>query len=578
MQPVPEPGGRVDSRTVARSAREIGFFADWTATPGWGALLIAGPDATSFLHTQLTSDIAHLEAGNCQASARLTRSGGLLAHGTVYRLPERGQPFASFLMLLPQAEIPSLLEDLEASRISENLLLEVATDQFAGLLLQGPQVSAMRAALEPIPGALWIENSWTGDPGGLLLAPSLDDSVASAARRAGLVDLDRCDAGEEVWRWLLLEAGTPRAGFDFQPGRTLLPATGLEQSTVSWTKGCYRGQEVVARIRTYGSVPRALRGLLLHEPIHLTPDQVPVAGEALLTVEDEKIGSWASAGYSAQHDKVVALAYLDRDHRRSGDRLQLQAGDLDLEAEVVPLPLHAAAHDGERAASLHRRALRIFHEGEDRRAASMLEEAIRLDPQLADAYEALGVILGRAERYHEAIDVFQRLAEVAPHEPMVSTNLSLFYMKIGDKEEAERQKAQATLMRFGGEESVEERAIREAEAASHRRADAERRQTMFSEVLAADPRDGLALMGLGNALLDLDNFAAAEEHLQRALEVQPQNSALYVSRGKVLERLDREAEALDVYRRGIEVASRKGDLLPLKELEHRLFVLESTTD
>ena len=88
-----------------------------------------------------------------------------------------------------------------------------------------------------------------------------------------------------------------------------------------------------------------------------------------------------------------------------------------------------------------------------------------------------------------------------------------------------------------------------------------------------DPDDGLALMGMGRALLDLGDHSGAEKHLARALRVQQDNSPLYVTCGKALELLGRTQDAAAVYRAGVEVASRKGDLMPLKELEHRLFIL-----
>lgn len=556
--------------------RRTGLVADWSGAPGLGALLVAGPDAGGFLQTQLTSDVGSLEPGTAQATARLSRSGGLIAHGVLAQLPDRGQPFASYLLIVAADEADALKQDLEASQITEDVLIEDGATPFDGLLVQGAEVADLEEAASAT--GIAIAWSWTGDPGWLVLGPRGAGSLAKlreTVRGNDFLDLDETPGAAELWRWLTLEAGLPVAGADFQPGRTLLPATGLEQRTVSATKGCYRGQEVVARVRTYGSVPRALRGLLLREPLDLQPGQLPAPGDPLLTVEDEKIGAWASAGYSATLDCVVALAYLDRDHRAPDQVLPLQAGDLDLEAEIVLLPLHSAPAESDRAVALHDRALREFHAGRDRDAAALLEEAIRLDPSLSDAYEALGVILGRAERYHEAIDVFQRLGEVAPEEPMVHTNLSLFYMKIGDKEEAERQKSLATLKRFGGDESPEERAIREAGEVQERRRDAERRRAMFAEVLQADPVDGLALMGLGSALLDLERYEEAAGHLGRALESQPDNSALYLSRGKALEKLERHDEARETYRAGVEVASRRGDFLPLKELEHRLFLLEA---
>ena len=107
-----------------------------------------------------------------------------------------------------------------------------------------------------------------------------------------------------------------------------------------------------------------------------------------------------------------------------------------------------------------------------------------------------------------------------------------------------------------------------------RRDEAARKQAMFAEVLELDPDDPLALMGLGQALETLGDDRGAAEHLARALAGQPGNSPLYASYGRVLARLGRTAEAAAVYRDGIAVASRKGDLMPLREMEHRLRLLD----
>ena len=564
---------------LCRTARRSGLIAAWDGVPGLGAILASGPDSASFLQSQLTSNVMSLVPGQGQPSARLTRTGALVAHFGLHRLPERGQPFPVFLLLLPAGEVVSLLENLEGSVVGQDVLLEDARAEFRGLVVQGPLTASLPDEQTREDGALVLEQSFTGDPGWVVLAaahsPAPWAALQQAARRSGFVRLDEHEAGPTAWDWLRLEAGLPLAGPDFQPGRTLLPQTGLERQTVSTTKGCYLGQEVVARVRTYGSVPRALRGLIIHEPLSLKPEQLPPAGRSLLTAAGDTIGTWASAGYSVVWDRPAALVYLNRDHRTPGLRLNVRAEGRELEAEVVLLPFFAAATSAERAADLHHRAVSRFSAGADQEAVALLEEALRLDPNLTEAYEAFGVILGRTERYHEAIDVFKRLEEVAPDEPMVHTNLSLFYLKIGDKDEAERQKALATLKKFGEGLSEEELTRRlEAETAGRRR-DADRRLAMFGQVLAVDPDDGLALMGMGGALLDLGDPGGAEEHLARALQVQKDNSPLYVTRGKALELLGRTREAAAVYRAGVEVASRKGDLMPLKELEHRLFLLGS---
>ncbi len=561
---------------LCRRARAAGLAWDWNGAPALGALLVAGPDAGAFLQAQLTSDVAALGPGQGQLSARLDRKGALRAWFSLHRLPEQGQPFAVYLAILPRAEIAPLAADLAAFVITEDVDIADVSGEFDGAVVQGPAAAtglhehAVRAGTSG-----WtIARSFTGDPGLLRLVPrgtALDVPLPLESP-----DPDPAAPVNLAWHWLRVEAGWPLVGTDLEAGARVLPQTGLEDRTVSNTKGCYLGQEVVARLRTYGSVPRALRGLVL---AGLPGDKLPAfpaPGTTLAGADGAKLGTWASGALSVVWDRPVALAYLGRERRTPGTVLDIVLADgATTRAEVVLLPFHDATDQATRARRLHERAVHLFSRGDDGRAVDLLQEAIGLDPGLAEAYEALGVILGRGERYVEAIDVFRRLEEIAPDEPMVHTNLSLFYMKIGDREEAERQKAQATLKRFAGLDG--EQAARHHAAAENesRRADAERKLGMFGEVLRIDPDDPLALMGLGNALVALDRLDEAEPHLERACAVQKDNSAAYAAHGKVLERLGRTAEARAVFEAGVKVASRKGDLMPLREMEHRLLVLRT---
>ena len=204
---------------------------------------------------------------------------------------------------------------------------------------------------------------------------------------------------------------------------------------------------------------------------------------------------------------------------------------------------------------------------------------MRVDPGHADAYEAIGVVLGRSGRFHEAIDFFKRLEEIAPHEPMVNTNLSLYYMKLGDKATAEAESAKALQKGMAsGDSSGRDSAeiAREQEAA--RRADAARKRQMFAMVLEIDPDDPIALFGIGNAHATLGEWAEAEAHFARGCEVSADNSALWLARGRALEALERPQDAIAAYRAGMEVASKRGDLMPLKEMEQRALLLGASLE
>jgi folate-binding protein YgfZ len=601
----------------AKKARETGLFAvlgqDGPASgvADLGLIKVTGADAATFLHSQITNEVKALKPGEGNLSARATRTGTLLRYFSLHALPSGG-----FLLILEHEGIASLQSDLEKFAISDDVVFEDVSAQYDLIAIQGPQAAVLvDAALgkpgaeswtdlsenavreisnEPPAGSIAIVRSLTGDTGFLLAIPTAAAvlkavlaKLASAAIPRGFIFLDGNDLAD-VLEMLRIEAGVVRMGVDAEPGKQVLPETGLEQQVVSYSKGCYLGQEVIARIRTYGSVPNVLRGLIFESTAfnanaaeaslqnwQALLDKLPPTGAELQLEDGKKAGTITSRSISPVLEAPVAYAYLDRALRTPGMKLKLKCADGSfVTARVALLPFYKASDLKARVNFLHDRAIRFFAENQDDKAVQMLEEALRLDPSFSDGYEALGVILGRTERFHEAIDIFKRLEEVAPNEPMVHTNLSLYYMKIGDKTKAEEEKAKATVKqfsRFGAMKKDEQQAAAEE---AKKIADAQRKKGMFEEVLEIDAEDPIALFGLGNALSTLGAWDQAEKTLAKATSVQKDNSAVYLAHGKALEMLNREAEALEVYNAGMAVASRKGDLMPLKEMERRALLLQ----
>lgn len=610
---------------TARKVRKTGFFTTLGSQPArgfarMGALLVSGPDAASFLHSQVTNEVKALGPGEGNLSARVNRLGQLVELFSLHRLPDEVSGSPQYMLLVERDRAPLLREDFERFHFSEDVRIEEGSDRFEWVLLQGPlSTTAAENAWGKLrkkdwsglpensvclfPGednrtaVLVFVRSLTGDPGfvfaiphGSRSNPAIWGDLEKAAAALGLLKLE----GEELTEALeilRIEAGWVRVGFDVKPLDRVLPETGLEPQVVSYTKGCYLGQEVIARIRTYGSVPVALRGLLLDssssdDPLgshRATLRKLPESGADIVLEDGKAVGRIASRTVSPVLGRPVAYAFLDREDRTPGATLRFRGTDGLVSAQVVLLPFYRGRDAGSRVAFLHDQAVRLFAEGKDRRAVELLEEALRVDPSFVDGYEALGVILGRYERFHEAIDIFRRLEELAPEEPMVNTNLSLYYMKIGDKTKAEEEKAKAAVKRFrrprtgqagvSAEGKPEELA---AEEEARKKQDAEAKKKMFLEVLEIDPEDPVALFGLGTALSGLGDWAGAETALGKASKVDQNHSAVYLAWGKALAELGRAEEALEVFRKGIEVASRKGDLMPLKEMENRIFLLEAS--
>ena len=112
--------------------------------------------------------------------------------------------------------------------------------------------------------------------------------------------------------------------------------------------------------------------------------------------------------------------------------------------------------------------------------------------------------------------------------------------------------------------------ITDEDVQAQRRKELEEKVAMFSDVLDYDPDDALANYGKGQALLDLERFDEAEGFLKRALEKQKNHTMTYLALGKALNALQQFDEAKQILEAGIQVATRKGDLMPLKEMQTRL--------
>ena len=599
---------------LARKARETGLLAvlgrDGPASGlvDIGALSISGADAAAFLHSQLTNEVKALKPGEGNFSARVTRTGALVRYFSLHRTPEAGS--TRFMLLLERDGIQPLRADLEKFAIADDAQFDDLSEIYDWVALQGTQAPSIAEAafgklgtgeswadlpansVRTLPaGAFAFTRSLTGDAGFIFALPKEAGDLPEVLNRLksmplakDLLVLEAEDLAETL-EVLRIEAGLVRVGVDAAEGKLVLPETGLEQQVVSYAKGCYLGQEVIARIRTYGSLPMVLRGLVLEGapgmPTVLDDwaaaaalEKLPALGADLFLEDGKKAGHIASRTLSPVLEAPIAFAYLDRAVRTPGTKLKLRDREGGIfHARVALLPFYQATDTKARVRFLHDRAIRLFADQKDDKAIEMLEESLRLDPTFAETYEALGVILGRSGRFNEAIDIFKRLEEVAPNEPMVHTNLSLYYMKLGDKQAAEEEKAKATVKQFSRFGALKKDEQRAAEEEAHKKAEALRKKQMFEEVIEIDPEDPIALFGLGNALAILNDWPGAEQALRKACVAQKDNSAAYLAHGKALEMLNREGDAVNVYHAGMTVASKKGDLMPLKEMERRVLLL-----
>jgi folate-binding protein YgfZ len=139
--------------------------------------------------------------------------------------------------------------------------------------------------------------------------------------------------GQEALEIARIEAGLPRYGIDFSV-ETLPNEAGIQDEVISYTKGCFPGQEVIARIKTYGHVNKQLSGLILEGEI------LPKQGADVF--QDQKsVGKITSTIQSPQLDKVIAMAYLRREALKPGTALTVTVDSRQTQAISTALPFYS---------------------------------------------------------------------------------------------------------------------------------------------------------------------------------------------------------------------------------------------
>jgi folate-binding protein YgfZ len=302
-----------------RALREGAGFLDRS---GRAKLMVRGPEAIDYLQGQLTNDIEAIGPdGGCYA-ALLDRKGHMQADMRVLRLSTG----AVWLDTEPEAA-ERVLRHLRMYSVGREVEIEDSSGSWAITSLIGPGASEAAGAgpLAPEHAQRYFERE-----GVEILAVATDlgldlitrSEQASDLRgllaRSGAVDVS--EAAAEIVR---VESGRPRFGREMTTA-TIPQEANIDERAVSFTKGCYIGQETVARLHHRGKPNRHLRGLRLEGPVG--------AGEPIVLGERE-LGRVGTAVVSPAHGPI-ALAVIRRE-AQPGARVDVGEG---VSADVVELP------------------------------------------------------------------------------------------------------------------------------------------------------------------------------------------------------------------------------------------------
>jgi folate-binding protein YgfZ len=285
-----------------------------------GKLALTGPDAKTFLHGQVTNDIEALEPGRGCYAAFLTHKGKMLGDLRVLDLGDE------LLLDTERSTLQELFNMIRRYKLGSDVELHKRTLETALFSLVGPQARRVAGAEDlPQEEHANARAELAGAPVVLAVSDAGVDVFCAAedaeAVRAALVAAGAEPADEEAAEVLRVERGRPRYGIDLDD--SVIPQeAGLNERAVSFTKGCYVGQETVARLHYRGKPNRHLRGLRL---------SAPAATGAVLRLGDKEVGRIGSAVVSPALGPI-ALALV---RREAGPGDTLAVGDDGVTAEVV---------------------------------------------------------------------------------------------------------------------------------------------------------------------------------------------------------------------------------------------------
>jgi folate-binding protein YgfZ len=318
---LPESFSDFDSEYRAARERTAQLDTNWHAV-----ITLKGPDRVRYLNAIVTNNVQSLSEGHGVLALLLNPQGHILAEFEVYALSDN-------LLLLSHASVRErTLVTLDKYIIMDDVQMDDLTDQVGSLAIEGPRTAgivrqACGVALEDLPELAVRDVTIERIPCHLLRRSHFGET--------GVEFITRQDRLSSLWQKLLaavrahggqaigmsaanalrLEAGVPWFPVDFND--SVIPhEAALEETHVSFSKGCYTGQEIVERVRSRGQVNRRRVGL------KFSAAKPPLAGTKLRAGEADA-GYVTSAAFSPAAGTAIGMGYVRREHGAPGNRLNL---------------------------------------------------------------------------------------------------------------------------------------------------------------------------------------------------------------------------------------------------------------
>jgi folate-binding protein YgfZ len=269
---------------------------------GWSSISVTGADRQTFLSNFCTNDVKRLVPGTCCEAFFTNVKGKIVGHGVVHCRD------AEMVFVGAPGQTSRLIEHLDRYVIREDVTLYDSTEVKSYLLVAGNRIGETSYLILP-----WDIIGRSDSRLNEVDSGELADVVRSLAAKEFVV------AGQEALEAARIEAGLPYYGIDFNE-ENLPQEVGRDLEAISFKKGCYLGQETVARIDALGHVNQRLVGL------RFLGSDVPAAGMEVIR-DGRVVGTVTSAAFSPKLNAPLALAMVRREANSPSTRLTSPIGE-----------------------------------------------------------------------------------------------------------------------------------------------------------------------------------------------------------------------------------------------------------
>jgi len=290
-----------------------------------GLIEVSGKEAVQFLNGLITNDVAKLESYRWMRAAFPNAQGRLLAVARVLRFDEK------FLFETEEATHEKVFQNLFRFTFAGDFFVEDLSEKFSCLSVRGAAVSNFKYK---IPMENEIIGAMFGDESGFIIrafrADGFDVFVPQPSKEIFVNELGNSNAieiSDELYEVLRIENGIPLYGVDMDD-TTIVPELGID-GLISYNKGCYIGQEIVARIHFRGHVAKQMTGLIFDDA-----NAAIMPNDEIKSPEGKNAGRITSVTFSPKLEKTIALAFVRYDYL--AEETELKVGDLTAKVKNLP--------------------------------------------------------------------------------------------------------------------------------------------------------------------------------------------------------------------------------------------------